>query len=298
MIANDAIISIQLVLSKNLDWLPKIIPVLIKALPNLEHTGKQSVYWLLGEYVCFHANDFDLAADILRLAAQDYSKQTYSVKLQIMNFGMQIYASNVKQKQILRILMDYILLMAKFDNNIDVRDRARYFCKLLEMSSIDLLQLLTTRPTFTQDLVTKDNNLYDFGTISNFFGAKMNGYHQLPDFPLHTIEIFRGTRVSYLCNRKESRPAPKASNERTKVHNDFPNPPKAAGMTLEDFLNPDESDFTDEGEDWDTETQDSTDNETHNDQDIHFLRNSDESSTDPANTMPPTIPTPTNPSEG
>jgi AP-3 complex subunit beta len=296
MVANDAIISIQLVLSKNLDWLPKIIPVLIKALPNLQRTGKQSVYWLLGEYACIHAKDFDLAADILRLAAQDYSKQAYSVKLQIMNFGMQIYASNFKQKQILRILIDYILSMAKFDNNIDVRDRARYFCKLLEMTNIDLHKLFTTHPTFTQDIITKDNNLYDFGTVSSFFGTKMNGYNQLPDFPKQNIEVYRGTRVSSLFNRKESRPASKTSNESNKIHNDSLKLPKEAAMTLEDFLSPDESDFTDE--DWDTETQDSTDNETQNDQDIHFLRNSDESRTDPANTMPPTIPTPTNPSEG
>jgi hypothetical protein len=64
-------------------------------------------------------------------------------------------------------------------------------------------------------------------------------------------------------------------------------------MTLEDFLNPDQSDYE---EDLDYETQDSTDSSSIEIQDDHFLRNNDDSSTDPANTIPPTIPTPTKPS--
>jgi AP-3 complex subunit beta len=195
MVSNDAIISIQLVLSQNLDWLPKIIPVLIQALPKLEQTGKQSVYWLLGEYVCFHDVDFDGAADILRMAARDYPKESYCVKLQIVNFGIQIYASNVKQKQILRILLDYILSMAKFDTNIDVRDRARYFRKLIKMPDINLFQLITIRSSFIKNRLPIDNNIYDLGTTSCFLGTEMKGYHHLAEFPTQNTQVCRGTRV-------------------------------------------------------------------------------------------------------
>lgn len=69
---------------------------------------------------------------------------------------------------------------------------------------------------------------------------------------------------------------------------------------MEEFLNPDETVDLESEEHWESETQDSssaTNKDILDDQELHFLRNNDESNTVPANTIPPTIPTPTKPSE-
>lgn len=170
---------------------------MIQALPHLENTGKQSVYWLFGEYALTHANDFHWAADILRLAAFDFSKKSLLVKLQIMTFGIQIHASKIQEREIIRKLLDYILSLAKFDQNIDIRDRSRFFRKLLELEIIDLIRILAANPILFNNKITIEANLYDFGTMSCFWGTKLNGYHRLPDFKKENTLTFRGKNVTY-----------------------------------------------------------------------------------------------------
>lgn len=185
-------------MSKNFVWLGKIIPVLIRALPNLEHTGKQSVYWLLGEYACTNTTELHWAIDILRLATLDYAKQSILVKLQIMTLCIQLYASKIPEQEIIRVFLDHILSLAKFDKNIDVRDRSRFFRKFLDMEKIDLIQLLSMRTTLNNSKMMIEEKSYDFGTMSCFWDTQLKGYNRLPDFPKVSIQTFRGTGVIFI----------------------------------------------------------------------------------------------------
>ena len=183
-------------MSKNPEWLPKIVPVLKFALPKLEQTGKQSVYWLCGGYICNYTNDFLWATDLVRLAALGFSKEDKLVKLQIMTFALQAYVSLSHEKEILRIILDYILTMAQYDANIDIRDRSRFFRKLLEIEGFDLVKCLHSG---TSNLFSKsiaENELYDFGTLSCLRKVHLKGYNPLPPFPSSNLSISRKSPVS------------------------------------------------------------------------------------------------------
>lgn len=67
-------------------------------------------------------------------------------------------------------------------------------------------------------------------------------------------------------------------------------------MTLEDFLSSADTDVTDNENNWDSDSHKSSQSSVNEIPNAHFLRNNAESKTDPATTSPPTIPTPTNPS--
>ena len=82
--------------------------------------ARASILWLIGEY-SDHVPK--IAPDVLRKMAKSFCEEEDIVKLQIINLAVKLYVINQKQTS---LLVQYVLNLAKYDQNYDIRDRARF----------------------------------------------------------------------------------------------------------------------------------------------------------------------------
>jgi AP-3 complex subunit beta len=87
--------------------------------------AKASILWLVGEYCSLVPK---MGPDVLRKAAKNFVNESDIVKLQTVNLAAKLVLSNPKQT---RLLCDYVLSLAKYDQNYDIRDRARFLKQLV-----------------------------------------------------------------------------------------------------------------------------------------------------------------------
>ncbi|XP_072348702.1 AP-3 complex subunit beta-2 [Scyliorhinus torazame] len=87
--------------------------------------ARASILWLIGEY-CEHVPK--IAPDVLRKMAKSFTNEEDIVKLQIINLAAKLYLTNSKQT---KLLTQYVLNLAKYDQNYDIRDRARFIRQLI-----------------------------------------------------------------------------------------------------------------------------------------------------------------------
>jgi AP-3 complex subunit beta len=83
--------------------------------------ARASIFWLVGQYA---QNLEKIAPDVLRKATKSFINEADIVKLQIINLGAKLYSLN-STDQILNLLFQYVLNLARYDLNYDIRDRAR-----------------------------------------------------------------------------------------------------------------------------------------------------------------------------
>ncbi len=84
------------------------------------------LFSLTGEY---SSHVTKIAPDVLRQMAQSFATEEDIVKLQIVSLAAKLYLTNTKQT---KLLTQYVLNLAKYDQNYDIRDRARLVrCLLL-----------------------------------------------------------------------------------------------------------------------------------------------------------------------
>lgn len=146
--------------------------------------ARASIIWLIGEY-SDRVNK--IAPDVLRKAAKTFCDEENVVKLQIINLAVKLHVSNSKQ---VGLLVQYILNLAKYDMNYDIRDRARYFRTLINNNEkCPVLAkhlkkiILAPKPAPVLESIYKDSDQYQIGTLSHAIGARVNGYADLPEFP-------------------------------------------------------------------------------------------------------------------
>jgi hypothetical protein len=85
--------------------------------------------WTLGEY---RDKIPRIYPDALRLLAKSFRDEALDTKMQILNAAVKMLHSNPTQ---IFLLFKYILDLCRYDQNYDLRDRARMFRKLLVPAS-------------------------------------------------------------------------------------------------------------------------------------------------------------------
>ncbi|EPQ15290.1 AP-3 complex subunit beta-2 [Myotis brandtii] len=104
----------------------EIIKHLAKLTDNIQvPMARASILWLIGEY-CEHVPK--IAPDVLRKMAKSFTAEEDIVKLQVINLAAKLYLTNSKQT---KLLTQYVLSLAKYDQNYDIRDRARFTRQLI-----------------------------------------------------------------------------------------------------------------------------------------------------------------------
>ncbi|XP_077989441.1 AP-3 complex subunit beta-2-like [Glandiceps talaboti] len=146
--------------------------------------ARASILWLIGEY---SDRVPKIAPDVLRKMAKTFTSEEDIVKLQILNLGAKLYLTNSKQT---KLLCQYVLNLAKYDQNYDIRDRARFQRQLLfpnekggALSKHAKKMFLSSKPAPVLESVFKDRDQFQLGSLSHMINTKATGYNELPDFP-------------------------------------------------------------------------------------------------------------------
>lgn len=170
--------------------------------------ARASIVWMIGE---FRDSIPTRAPDCLRKLAKTFSDEDGVVKLQILNLAVKLFLSNPQQTA---RLFRYIMDLAKYDVNYDLRDRARLIKALFfkrkkkknrsgeaKAESLDpegtevkeqlKIFLLSEKPIPALVLPYAERNNYTLGSLSHVVSQPVRGYENLPDFPEEAPDVDR-----------------------------------------------------------------------------------------------------------
>ncbi|XP_065345192.1 AP-3 complex subunit beta-2 [Cloeon dipterum] len=151
--------------------------------------ARASILWLLGEY---SERVPKIAPDVLRKMAKTFTSEEDIVKLQVMTLAVKLCLTNPKQT---KLLCQYVLQLAKYDQNYDLRDRARFLRHIIfpadaesggptRLSKQAKKIFLAPKPAPVPESHFKDREQFQLGSLSHYINTKANGYQELPPFPL------------------------------------------------------------------------------------------------------------------
>uniref|UniRef100_A0A1B0DJF7 AP-3 complex subunit beta n=2 Tax=Phlebotomus papatasi TaxID=29031 RepID=A0A1B0DJF7_PHLPP len=163
--------------------------IIIQMARLLDHitvaAARAAIIWLIGEYNEYVKN---IAPDVLRKIAETFINEENSVKLQILTMSVKLFATNPDQT---RLLTKYIFELARYDQNYDVRDRARFLKALVGIDgegsvlSKNLQKIFLSRKPapVMENGAHEGATALQLGSLSHYLKLKANGYRDLPDFP-------------------------------------------------------------------------------------------------------------------
>jgi len=163
--------------------LEQVVAQLARLLPEVTvPKARASIIWVIGEYQR-HAPL--LGPDILRNLAKSFVDEADIVKLQVLNLGSKLVLTNPSQT---RQLFEYVLELAKFDLNYDIRDRARLMRTVLLGSGAlheHAQRLFAAQKPAPVASTPKDEQGHRFalGSLSHAVSHRVHGYVPIPDFP-------------------------------------------------------------------------------------------------------------------
>ncbi|KAF9185382.1 AP-3 complex subunit beta-2 [Haplosporangium sp. Z 767] len=114
-----------------------MITQLTKALDEItEPLARANIFWMVGQY-CSQLQT--VAPDVLRKAAKSFCSESEGSKLQILTLGGKLVALEGTLSKTINLLFQYILNMARYDLDYNVRDRARFLRALVYSSQKETL---------------------------------------------------------------------------------------------------------------------------------------------------------------
>ncbi|KAM4572231.1 AP-3 complex subunit beta-2 isoform 2-T2 [Odontesthes bonariensis] len=199
LVVAESVVVIKKLLQMQPEKHSDIIKHMAKLTDNIQvPMARASILWLIGEY-CEHVPK--IAPDVLRKMAKSFTSEEDIVKLQIINLAAKLYLTNSKQT---KLLTQYVLNLAKYDQNYDIRDRARFIRQLIvpteksgALSKYAKKLFLALKPAPVLESPFKDRDHFQLGSLSHLLNAKAGGYQELPDWPeaapdpsVRNVEVF------------------------------------------------------------------------------------------------------------
>lgn len=146
--------------------------------------ARASILWLLGEY---SDRVPKIAPDVLRKMAKNFVNEQDIVKLQILNLAVKLCLNNPTQT---KPFCQYVFQLAKYDQNYDIRDRARFLRRFIldeddpdkKLPELAKRIFLASKPAPTLTSRFK-NSEFQLGTLSHYLDMPCAGYRPLPSFP-------------------------------------------------------------------------------------------------------------------
>ncbi|KAL7980032.1 hypothetical protein Chor_001300 [Crotalus horridus] len=170
LVVAESVVVIKKLLQMQPSQHSEIIKHMAKLTDNIQvPMARASILWLIGEY-CEHVPK--IAPDVLRKMAKSFTSEEDIVKLQS------------------KLLTQYVLNLAKYDQNYDIRDRARFIRQLIvpteksgALSKYAKKLFLAQKPAPILESSFKDRDHFQLGSLSHLLNAKAVGYQELPDWP-------------------------------------------------------------------------------------------------------------------
>jgi AP-3 complex subunit beta len=185
-IVAESVIVIRHLLQPNPNEYERIIKRLAIMLIEVKvPVARASIVWMIGEYYTIIPK---IGPDALRMLAKSFIDEEDSVKIQILLLGAKLYLRRAKGA---KLLFKYILNLARYDMNYDIRDRARLIRVIifnpnenapsLKLKCKELLLTKKLIPVFQSS--QQDRSRFTLGTLSHLVNATVFGYAPLPEFP-------------------------------------------------------------------------------------------------------------------
>ena len=181
----ESVIEIKKLLQTQEEEHTDIIIQMSKLVDSVEvPSARAAIVWVVGEYterIPKHS------PDVLRKLAKTFCNEEVIVKQQIVNLAVKLYLTNPEQTS---LVAQYVFNLAKFDQNYDLRDRARFIRAILfpqgEPGKISkhakkIFLAAKPPPKIESQFSTRDE--YQLGSLSHFINARANGYQDLPEYP-------------------------------------------------------------------------------------------------------------------
>ncbi|XP_028921373.1 AP-3 complex subunit beta-2 isoform X2 [Ornithorhynchus anatinus] len=212
LVVAESVVVIKKLLQMQPSQHSEIIKHMAKLTDNIQvPMARASILWLIGEY-CEHVPK--IAPDVLRTMAKSFTGEEDIVKLQVINLAAKLYLTNSKQS---KLLTQYVLNLAKYDQNYDIRDRARFIRQLIvpteksgALSKYAKKLFLAQKPAPILESSFKDRDHFQLGSLSHLLNAKAAGYQELPNWPdeapdpsVRNVEVPEWTKCTSREKRKE-----------------------------------------------------------------------------------------------
>ncbi|XP_059154175.1 AP-3 complex subunit beta-2-like [Physella acuta] len=146
--------------------------------------ARASILWLIGEY---SERVPKIAPDVLRKMAKNFINEEDIVKLQVLNLSVKLCITNPKQT---KLLCQYVLNLAKYDQNYDIRDRSRFMRQFVipsekpcALAKYAKKIFLATKPAPVLESMFKAHDNYQLGSLAHLLNMKTTGYQELPEWP-------------------------------------------------------------------------------------------------------------------
>ncbi|XP_030633382.1 AP-3 complex subunit beta-2 isoform X1 [Chanos chanos] len=214
LVVAESVVVIKKLLQMQPEQHSDIIKHMAKLTDNIQvPMARASILWLIGEY-CEHVPK--IAPDVLRKMAKTFTNEEDIVKLQIINLAAKLYLTNSKQT---KLLTQYVLNLAKYDQNYDIRDRARFIRQLIvptdksgALSKYAKKLFLALKPAPVLESPFKDRDHFQLGSLSHLLNTKAGGYQELPDWPesapdpsVRNVEVKDSVPEWTKCTSREKR---------------------------------------------------------------------------------------------
>ena len=185
--------------------LKQLVKLLIMENGIREPSARASITWLVGEYQQLLSK---VAPDIVRVLAKGFADEATETKMQILNLTIKVSLQNPENDR-LQILMTYVLEMARYDLDTDLRDRARFFTALLGLAptnengeGADMIVYdeasLAVLASYAKNIMTAPKlppvtlfgsvdvagmDSFALGSLSSMVGHQATGYVEIPSWP-------------------------------------------------------------------------------------------------------------------
>jgi AP-3 complex subunit beta len=183
---------LQLYPGKYADAIERLARMLDKV---VEPRARASIVWLIGEY----AEKVALfAPDILRKLALSFASEVTEVKLQTLNLGLKLHF-RMSTPQV-EALFRFVLELASYDLNYDVRDKARLLQAVFSSNGHVGAEAQTLflsekpQPKFLDP--SEGRHRFTIGSLSHILNSKLPCFLPLPEFPLVVDDAARALRMS------------------------------------------------------------------------------------------------------
>ncbi|KAI3731097.1 hypothetical protein L1987_62280 [Smallanthus sonchifolius] len=158
--------------------------------------ARAMIVWIAGEYNSVGNIIPKMVPVILRFLARDFPSESIETKYQILNAAVKVLLNSKGEDfHTAKSVLSYVLDLAKFDLNYDIRDRARVLRKLLscyfsssgleEKEDNDEIPLLLAEHIFGETIKAStemfNNRFYLPGSLSQIVFHAAPGYEPLPE---------------------------------------------------------------------------------------------------------------------
>lgn len=186
-VVGESVIVMRYLLQKNPKEHSRIISKMATLLEHVKvPVARSSIIWMIGEYYDIIPK---IGPDALRILAKSFVNEDDTVKLQTLNLGTKLY---LRLGEKISLLYQYVLTLARYDTNYDIRDRARFFRTILynpkgnvtalAQRANDIIYGQKSASTTLQSTF-HDRSRFAISSLSHLVNHFAFGYEPLPEFP-------------------------------------------------------------------------------------------------------------------